>query len=162
MKDILDLRHPLLPSSTPELALGRQRAHVIQSSRHDIPELVHGPLPHLQDPTTACPAEFSVKLHPTAIVGFVDRGFDTVLCVGKSWERHFCGETEGGAEEFLAIEAVAERSAQVVGRGIDGVSDLAAVAATFVEHFADCLFELLWNNARINWSECKSSQSIQE
>ena len=82
-----------------------------------------------------------MKLHPAAVVGFVDGGLDTVLCVGKGWERDFRGEAEGGTEEFLAIEAVAERSAQVVRRGTDGVLDLATVAATFVEHFADCLLE---------------------
>ena len=130
---------------------------MVQCPRHNIPKVLHRRCSHFQNPASARRTELSVKCRAAPIVCFVDRGLLGFGSIGEGGNWDFGCQTERRSEEFLvgflesedsrqhvqagtylAILAVAERSAGIIWRHVNGVLQLAAVAASFVNRHCKC------------------------
>lgn len=106
--------HPLLAPLAPEFPFWRQIAWVIQCPCHDISKIIHRRCTDFQDTASACGAELSVQSCATPVICFVYGRLFRLGSIGEGGDWDFCCQSECCSEKFLAILAVAERSAGIV------------------------------------------------
>ena len=130
---------------------------MVQCPRHNIPKVLHRRCTHLQDTAAARRTEFSVQRCAAPIICFVDGGLLGFGSIRERGDWDFGCQSERRSEEFLvgflesedsrqnvqaatylAVLAVAEGSAGIIWRHVNGVLQLAAVAAPFVNRHCNC------------------------
>lgn len=74
MENPRNLRHPFLPPFAPELPLRWKISRMIESSRHDISEILNRSSSNLQNTASTFRAKLSTQHRTAAIIGFVDCG----------------------------------------------------------------------------------------